>query len=134
MNSLLHLEPLGNLTTHDKSSIYRKTMILTNKLWRNQSLLSSCETPFTLVTMKIYSLEGLLNMYFIKRLFTLIRTDISFAVPQETLEQDSAVYLLIYTFEYFSFHNQIHTYTDEDVNVVLKYVCTVGGKVPAKPK
>ena len=55
---LLHFDPLGNLTTHDKSSIHRKIMILMNKLWRNQSPSSSCESPFTAVTTEIYSARG----------------------------------------------------------------------------
>ena len=29
---LLYFDPLGNLITHDKSSIYQKIMILMNKL------------------------------------------------------------------------------------------------------
>ena len=113
---LLHFDPLGNLTTHGKSSIHRKIVILMNKLWDNQSPPSSCETPFTSVTMKNYSPEGLLNMSFIKISFTLISTDFSFAVPQETLEQDSTIYLQLYVHGYFLFHNLIHTSTYEDVN------------------
>ena len=64
---LLHFDPLGNLTVHDKSSICQKIMTLMNKLWRNQSPLSLCETPFTSVTVKHISPQGLLNIYLITR-------------------------------------------------------------------
>jgi len=56
-------------------------------------------------------------MYFAKTSFILISTDSSFAVPQQNLEQDSGVYLLLYAHGYFSFHNRIHTSTDEDIDV-----------------
>ena len=56
-------------------------------------------------------------MYFAKTSFILISTDSSFAVPQQNLEQDSGVYLLLYAHGYFSFHNRLHTSTDEDLNV-----------------
>ena len=39
---------------------------------------------------------------------------------QETVEQDSGVYLLLYAHGYFLFHNQIHTSTDEDINADLE--------------
>ena len=56
-------------------------------------------------------------MYFVNTSFIFIYTKSSFAVPQQNLEQDSGVYLLLYAHGYFSFHNRIHTSTDEDLNV-----------------
>ena len=92
-------------------------MVLMGKLWRHQSPLSPCHIPFTFVIIKIYFPEDLLSLYLIDRLFTLINTNFPFVVPQQTLEQDSGVHSLLYAHVYVSFHGQIHTSVDDDINI-----------------
>ena len=56
------------------------------------------------------------SLYSIHRSLTVFFTNILLAVPRQTLEQDSGVYLLMYTHGYLSFHDRIHTSTDNNGN------------------